>query len=79
MPVHIKRAIIKAIKGTDLDARKEYTVLEVAELMGVSRQTITRAFSDRPGVHMLLGRGEAIILRIPGHVLVQWLRERTKI
>jgi transcriptional regulator GlxA family with amidase domain len=70
--------IVKSIKATDLDARKEYSVLEVADLLGVSRQTITRAFSDRPGVHVLPGRGDATILRIPGHVLIQWLRERTK-
>jgi hypothetical protein len=82
-PIRIGRAAaprvtVKATKASSIDIEKEYTVVEVAALMSLSRQTITRAFEHRSGIHTIPGRGEQMIIRIPGHILVQWLRERTK-
>jgi hypothetical protein len=68
---------VKAIRAASIDLEREYTVIEVAGMMSLSRQTITRAFGQRPGIHSIPGRGTQMILRIPGHILVQWLRERT--
>lgn len=81
-PIHIGRAVpkrtVKALRAQAIDLEREYTVLQIADMMSLSRQTITRAFEHRPGIHTIPGRGEQTIIRIPGHVLVQWLRERTK-
>ncbi len=81
-PIHIGRAApkrtIKYLRGASIDLEKEYSVSEVAALMSLSRQTITRAFEHRSGIHTIPGRGTQEIIRIPGHILVQWLRERTK-
>jgi hypothetical protein len=70
---------VKALRGASIDLEREYTVVEVAGLMNLSRQTITRAFEHRSGIHTIRGRGSQEIIRIPGHVLTQWLRERTKL
>jgi hypothetical protein len=81
-PIRIGRAApkptVKALRGASIDLEKEYSVVEVADMMSLSRQTITRAFEHRSGIHTIPGRGEQMIIRIPGHILVQWLRERTK-
>jgi hypothetical protein len=77
MPVEGKTTI-KYMRAASIDLEKEYSVLEVADMMSLSRQTVTRAFEHRSGIHTIPGRGTQMIIRIPGHILTQWLRERTK-
>jgi hypothetical protein len=59
-----------------------YTVAEVAELTGFSRQTITRLFENEPGV-IIIGRGEQLhtrsyrSIRIPNAVYERVIRRFT--
>jgi Helix-turn-helix domain len=59
------------------------TVAEVAEMLGVSRDTLRRLFADEPGV-IDLGRREATrgkrryrLLRIPSTVVARFLERRS--
>jgi hypothetical protein len=69
---------VKFLKGADLDPSAEYSVRELAAKLNVSSQTVTRIFAHRLGVHNIPGRGNQTILRIPGHIAQQWLREVTE-
>lgn len=59
------------------------TVAEVAEMLGVSRDTVRRLFANEPGV-IDLGRREATrgkrryrLLRIPSAVVARFLERRS--
>ena len=69
---------VKALRGASVDPEGEFSIKKVAAVTKLSRQTVTRVFKDRPGVREIPGRGRQMILRVPGHVLIQWLRETTK-
>jgi hypothetical protein len=78
MPTKSTKPVVKYLKGPDIETAREYSVVEVAALAGMSRDTITRyALAHPSGLHRIPGRGAKGILRIPGHVLQAWLREWT--
>jgi DNA-binding LacI/PurR family transcriptional regulator len=59
------------------------TVAEVAEMLGVSKDTVRRLFADEPGV-IELGRREETrrkrryrVLRIPSAVVARFLERRS--
>lgn len=59
------------------------TVAEVAEMLGVSRDTVRRLFANEPGV-IDLGRREATrgkrhyrLLRIPSAIVARFLERRS--
>ena len=68
---------------TPCTAKPAYTVAEVAVLLGVSRQTVTRLFLRERGV-LVFGRQESarqrgyLNLRIP-HVVYQRVRARLEV
>lgn len=73
-----------AFSGENRNMKKQFrTVAEVAEMLGVSRDTVRRLFADEPGV-IDLGRREATgnkrryrLLRIPSAIVARFLERRS--
>lgn len=73
-----------AFSGENRNMKKQFrTVAEVAEMLGVSRDTVRRLFADEPGV-IDLGRREATrdkrryrLLRIPSAIVARFLENRS--
>lgn len=57
------------------ELEKCYTPAEVAELLGISEQTVRVRFRPVKGV-LVIGEGERKLLRIPQTVLREWLRSQ---
>lgn len=86
---NIPRTALRRSAKCDLNAKMRNmneqfrTVAEVAEMLGVSKDTVRRLFADEPGV-IELGRREATrrkrryrVLRIPSAVVARFLERRS--
>ena len=77
-------ADVFAFLGKNRNMNEQFkTVAEVAEMLGVSKDTVRRLFADEPGV-IDLGRHEATrgkrryrVLRIPSAVVARFLERRS--
>ena len=75
-----KRRMIKS--EADVKSRPVHTVAEIAQITGLSRQTITRVFENEPGV-VILERTEQLhkrgyrSIRIPNTVYERVIRRLT--